>query len=147
MGGVMELRMLDKQGCLHLLGQHQVGRVVFTEGALPAAQPVIYRLDDERIVFRTEGDGKLAAALRHAVVAFEVDEIDPRTHRGWSVLGIGQAYEITDPRQRDRLAPRIPEPWAPGRNRHVIAVPLSILTGRRLALASWVSDKFCTTGI
>jgi len=35
------------------------------------------------------------AATRHRVVGFEADEIDYRANTGWSVLGIGEAYEVT----------------------------------------------------
>lgn len=107
--------------------------MVFTDAALPAAQPVNYRLDDGEILFRTGTGSKLAAATRHAVVAFEVDEIDVDTRTGWSVLGVGEAYEVLDPTRLADLAERMPPPWAPGRTAHTIAIPLRRLTGRRLA--------------
>lgn len=53
--------------------------MVFTEGALPAAHPVTYLLDDEEVIFRTRS--KLAAA-RHHIVGFQADEIDPYTRTG-----------------------------------------------------------------
>ena len=34
-----ELGQLDRGECLRLLGKSTIGRVVFTEGALPAAHP------------------------------------------------------------------------------------------------------------
>jgi len=45
-----ELVELDRGECLRLLGKSTVGRVVFTEGALPAAHPVTYLLDDEDLL-------------------------------------------------------------------------------------------------
>jgi uncharacterized protein len=129
-----ELMELDRQECLCLLAKIAIGRVVFTEAALPAAQPVNYLLDGEEVLFRTGAGSKLAAATRHAVVAFEVDEIDTRTHIGWSVLGVGEAYEVLDPARLAELAERMPVPWATGRTGHTISVPLQRLTGRRLVL-------------
>jgi uncharacterized protein len=129
-----ELVELDRDECLRLLAKHAVGRVVFTDAALPAAQPVNYLLDDEEIVFRTGAGSKLAAATRHAVVAFEVDEIDPLTQTGWSVLGVGEAYEVLDPARLTELAERMPAPWAAGRMDHTISIPMQRLTGRRLVL-------------
>ena len=129
-----ELVELDRDECLRLLAKHAVGRVVFTDAALPAAQPVNYLLDDEEVVFRTGAGSKLAAATRHAVVAFEVDEIDARTQTGWSVLGVGEAYEVLDPARLAELAERMPTPWAAGRMDHTISIPLQRLTGRRLVL-------------
>ncbi len=129
-----ELVELDRDVCLRLLAKHAVGRVVFTDAALPAAQPVNYLLDDEEVVFRTSAGSKLAAATRHAVVAFEIDEIDPRTQTGWSVLGVGEAYEVLDPARLAELAERMPAPWAAGRMDHTISIPMQRLTGRRLVL-------------
>jgi nitroimidazol reductase NimA-like FMN-containing flavoprotein (pyridoxamine 5'-phosphate oxidase superfamily) len=105
---------------------------VFTESALPAAQPVNYLLDDEEVVFRTANGSKLAAATRHHVVAFETDHVDERTRTGWSVLGVGEAYEVLDPVRLAELAERLPPPWVPQHDQHTISIPLQRLTGRRL---------------
>jgi nitroimidazol reductase NimA-like FMN-containing flavoprotein (pyridoxamine 5'-phosphate oxidase superfamily) len=128
----VELVELDKAECLRLLAGSEIGRVVFSDAALPAAQPVTYLLDDEEIVFCTGGGSKLAAATRNAVVAFQVDEIDTSTRTGWAVLGVGEAYEVTVPERLAELAERMPAPWAPNRTAHTIAIPLQRLTGRRL---------------
>jgi hypothetical protein len=127
-----ELVELDRAECLRLLGTAVVGRVVFTESALPTAQPVSFLLDDEEVVFQTSGGSKLAVAGRNHVVAFEVDDLDPMARTGWSVVGVGEAYEVVDPDRLAELAGRIPPPWAAGRTGHVISVPLQRLTGRRL---------------
>ncbi|WP_214401419.1 pyridoxamine 5'-phosphate oxidase family protein [Pseudonocardia lacus] len=127
-----ELVELDRAACLRLLGTAAVGRVIFTEAALPTAQPVSFLLDDEEVVFQTSGGSKLAVAGRHHVVAFEVDDLDPVTRTGWSVVGVGEAYEVVDPQRLAELAGRIPAPWATGRTGHVISIPLQRLTGRRL---------------
>ena len=98
--------------------------MVFTEGALPAAHPVTYLLDDEEVIFRTRS--KLAAA-RHHIVGFQADEIDPYTRTGWSVLGVGQAYQVLTPTRLAELATRQPAPWIPDRTEHTIAIPLQRL--------------------
>jgi hypothetical protein len=128
----VELVELDRATCLRLLATGQVGRIVFTEGALPAAQPVTYLLDGDEVIFRTADGSKLAAATRKRVVAFQVDQIDIATRSGWSVLGVGQAYEVTDPQRLASLPDRGLTPWVPGPLPHTIAVPLQRLTGRRL---------------
>ena len=128
-GDVVEL---DRAACLRLLTTSVVGRVVFTESALPAAQPVNYLLDDEEVVFRAANGSKLAAATRHHVVAFQVDRIDETTCTGWSVLGVGEAYEVVDPARLAELADRTPPPWVPGHDQHTISIPLQRLTGRRV---------------
>ena len=124
---------LDRAECLRLLGRGVIGRVVYTDGALPAAQPVNYTVEGEEIIFRTGGGSKLAAATNNAVVAFEVDDVDVDTHAGWSVLAIGKAYPVTDIDRLRRFVSPLPRPWVSGRTAHTIAIPTWRLTGRRLS--------------
>src|SRR6478609_12113097 len=51
---------IDRAVCLELLGTGEIGRVVYTEGAMPAAHPVNYLLDGEEVVFRIGEGVKLA---------------------------------------------------------------------------------------
>jgi uncharacterized protein len=134
--------MMDKQftelsrgECLRLLRSEVLGRVVFTVAALPTVQPVNYLLDGEEILFRTAVGGRLAAATRNAVVAFEVDDIDTDTRTGWSVVGVGRAYPVVDPARLVDLAGRLPQPWAPVASSHTVGIPIQVLTGRRLMRA------------
>ena len=69
----MELVDVQREECLALLAEGVVGRMVYTEGAMPAAHPVTYCLDGDEVVFRTGDGSKLAAAARHHVVGFEID--------------------------------------------------------------------------
>lgn len=128
-----ELVELGRDECLHLLAGDVVGRVIFTDSALPAAQPVNYVVDGDEVLFRTAGGSKLAAATRNVVVAFEVDDIDRSTSTGWSVLAVGQAYEVTDADRLARLGGAGPAPWIARRSAHLIAIPLVRLTGRRIS--------------
>ena len=92
---------IDREECLRLLAGVVVGRVVFTASAMPAAQPVAFLVDEGEIVFRAGGP---IDAARKDVVAFEADDIDPHTLTGWSVLGVGETYEVHDPARLARLA-------------------------------------------
>jgi len=73
---------LDRGECLRLLGSVSIGRIIFTEHALPAAEPVNFALLGDAVVFRTAAGSRLAAAARNAVVAFEADEFHPATRAG-----------------------------------------------------------------
>jgi uncharacterized protein len=126
MTGSTELVDLTRDDCLRLLGARVLGRVVFTASAMPAVQPVSYLLHGDEVVFRVADSGSLSTATHHAVVGFHVDDIDPITHVGWSVLGVGQAYEVTDTDRRS-----LP---AAGTASHTVAVPLQELTGQRVQL-------------
>ena len=68
--------------CRELLNGHHFGRFAFVDsvGVLPSIVPVNYLLDEDKIVIRTDAGSKLAAALRGAPVAFEVDGVD-ETHQ------------------------------------------------------------------
>lgn len=123
---------LDRRKCLRLLAAQAIGRVVFTDSAMPAAQPVNYLLIGEEVLFRVANDSKLAAATHRAVLGFETDQIDRDNATGWSVLGVGQSYEITDPARLESLENTFPAPWASGQTMHTIAIPLTQLTGRIL---------------
>jgi hypothetical protein len=128
----VELDELDRSECLRLLAGQVIGRVVFTDSAMPAAQPVNYLLSGEEVLFRTADGSKLTAAVRKSVLGFQTDQIDTDTETGWSVLGIGQSYEITDPTRLELLGRTLLNPWAPGQGVHTIAIPLTRLTGRIL---------------
>jgi hypothetical protein len=140
-----ELSEIGRAGCLALFDRAQVGRVALTRHALPAVHPVAYGLDGEEIVFRTAAGSTLAAAMRHAVVGFQVDQIDFAARTGWTVLGIGEAYEVVVPGRLAELAMILPGPWVAGRGGHVISIPLQVLSGRRLDPAARVLDAeaFC----
>ena len=123
---------LDEEECLTLLSQRTIGRVALTMKAMPVVLPVNYCFIDGAIAFRT-GDGvKLTAATQNAVVAFQVDDIDPVTHTGWSVLALGIARALTTPADL-AWAETLPlRPWAPGSKDHVVRLVPEFLSGRRI---------------
>jgi uncharacterized protein len=109
-----------------------IGRIVFTRQALPAVELVNFALDRGDIVIRTDRSGKLAAATREAIVAFEADCVDAASQSGWSVTVIGQSREVTDSAEKDRLEQIGLKSWAPGERAHFIRISPVILNGRRL---------------
>ncbi|GAA3236107.1 pyridoxamine 5'-phosphate oxidase family protein [Nonomuraea helvata] len=127
------LQVLSRAECLDLLSTAPIGRIVFTDQALPAVQPVNFHLDGHSIVIRTSTGSKLAAATRRAVVAFEADEFDLERRTGWSVTAVGLARAVTDPTERDRLAELPLTTWAPGNRDHYIVVEAEQVSGRRIA--------------
>ena len=127
-----ELVELTRSECLSLLADGVIGRVIFTDHALPTVQPVNYLLDGEEIIFRTANGSKLAAATRNAVVAFQLDEFDMTARSGWTVLGVGEAYEVVSPARLAELADLQPDPWVREHDAHTLSIPLTIVTGRRL---------------
>ena len=99
----------------------------------PVMFPVNYVLDRHTVVFRTGEGTKLHAASLGRRVSLEVDGTDPAARTGWSVVVRGEAAEVTDRAELERLRELPLRAWAPGaRNRYVRILP-SALTGRRIA--------------
>jgi nitroimidazol reductase NimA-like FMN-containing flavoprotein (pyridoxamine 5'-phosphate oxidase superfamily) len=134
------LEYLSRGECLRLVRQVPVGRIVYTRQALPAVELVNFAMADGDIVIRTDSSGKLAAATRGAVVAFEVDSTDAAAHAGWSVTIVGYSRAVTDSAEIRRLAQTALEPWAPGKRDHFIRISPEIVNGRRLAARQLTGD-------
>jgi uncharacterized protein len=126
------LQRLSRDECLTLMASVPVGRIIYTRRALPAVELVNFALDEGDIVIRTDRGGKLAAATRGAVVAFEADQLDPAGQSGWSVTAVGPSSEVTDPGELARLRTIGLRSWAPGERDHFIRISPVMLNGRRL---------------
>jgi hypothetical protein len=123
---------LSRDECMRLTGSVPVGRIVYTRQALPAVELVNFALVNGDIVIRTFAEGKLAAATRGAVVAFEVDSVDPDKHTGWSVTIVGQARAVTDGAEIRDLDQVVPPSWVTSEREHFIRISPSIVNGRRI---------------
>jgi hypothetical protein len=123
---------LPRADCMRLLSSVHVGRIVYTDGALPAITPVNFAVDDEEILFRTSPGSTLALATQDAVVAFEVDEFDEINHDGWSVVVTGVASGVSDANDVLRVRTLGVRPWVPGDRSHYVRIAPSTITGRRL---------------
>ncbi|PRX04653.1 UNVERIFIED_ORG: nitroimidazol reductase NimA-like FMN-containing flavoprotein (pyridoxamine 5'-phosphate oxidase superfamily) [Actinomadura viridilutea] len=135
------LEILDTAQCRSLLASAPVGRIVFTDRALPAVQPVNFALVDGDVVIRTSVGSKLAAAVRNAVVAFEADDFDVESRTGWSVVVVGQARVVTEPDELEKLR-RLPlRPWAPGEREHFVRITPRIFSGRRIPASAPASTN------
>ena len=127
-----QLEVLDQAECLDLLSTAAIGRVAFTEGALPAIQPVSFRLDGGQVLIPTRYGSKVAAASRAAVLAFEVDDVQPANRTGWNVTIVGPSRLISDPRMVADLDRAGPRPWPTSGDRCYIAISVQIVRGRRV---------------
>ncbi|WP_447034648.1 pyridoxamine 5'-phosphate oxidase family protein [Streptomyces sp. DSM 118878] len=127
------VRSLDRQECLRLLTKASVGRVVYTQQALPAILPVNFSLGtDASVLLRTSADSDLVRAIDDAVVAFEADEFDVRARSGWSVIVTGRATVVTDPAERERISQGGPVSWMPVRDAVLVRIESEMVSGREL---------------
>jgi nitroimidazol reductase NimA-like FMN-containing flavoprotein (pyridoxamine 5'-phosphate oxidase superfamily) len=130
------LEILTEEECRELLGAVSLGRIVFTDRALPAVQPVNFALCHGDVVIRTSAGSKLAVAARNAVVAFEADAFDSAIRSGWSVVIVGHARVISDDEDLVLLRTLPLHPWTPGGREYYIAITPQLISGRRLPTAA-----------
>ncbi|GAA1835188.1 pyridoxamine 5'-phosphate oxidase family protein [Actinomadura chokoriensis] len=130
MEGVMDRpRDFTRDECLGLMDTVSIGRVVFTEQALPAVMPVAFVIDDGDAVICVPSESNLSAVTRGAIVAFEVDALDAAAPAGWAITVIGRARVDRDPGERVRQALQA---WATGPQTEFIRISCQRLAGRRI---------------
>ncbi len=131
------LTELSENECIALLNSHSTGRLAVLEGNEPRIFVINYLLDGHTVAFRTDPGMKLEGASFHPV-SLEIDELDEKTHAGWSVVVNGFGRDITEAvdewseeiRNRDLL------PWVAGEKQHWVAIVNPTITGRRLPPAT-----------
>lgn len=129
---------LTRRECLDLLSSARFGRLaVIAGGPAPIIRPVNYVFDphSQSVVINTAEGTKLQFLLRETHATFEVDEIDPTTRTGWSVIIQGVTELLTKPEIR-RLSALEPDSWAPGVKRHWVRIRAWTVSGRRLTQVS-----------
>lgn len=126
------LTAISQAEALTLLATQEVGRLVYTRRALPAVTPVNFVLRDGAIWIWTASASSMWQAVRGAVVAFEADAIDPVERTGWSVVVLGVAEWVREPGEVKRALADGPEPWVAGRKEHLLRIPLTSVSGRRI---------------
>ena len=127
-----ELVELSRTECARLLAEQEVGRIAFTERALPTMVPVNYVMDGQSVVFRTKAESRLARLLPETVVAFEVDDLDRRARTGSSVVIIGIVERIEESSALARLDALRLAPWAGDTRPVFLRIRPGLITGRRI---------------
>jgi nitroimidazol reductase NimA-like FMN-containing flavoprotein (pyridoxamine 5'-phosphate oxidase superfamily) len=130
------LQILDEDECRALLARARIGRIVFTHQALPAVQPVNFIFSRGNIVIKVSRTSRLATAAADTVVAFEIDDYDIDAETGWSVVAVGRARRVTDPREIAMLEALPLRTWAPVERDTFIRVRPELITGRRIGNAA-----------
>ncbi|MBO2455206.1 pyridoxamine 5'-phosphate oxidase family protein [Actinomadura barringtoniae] len=94
--GTDDSRRLERSECLELLRSVPIGRIAYTDRALPAVEPVRFAVGDNHVIFRIEEGTAPALAIQGAIVAFQADDVDGVTGDGWTVSIIGRAHAARD---------------------------------------------------
>ncbi|WP_236794999.1 pyridoxamine 5'-phosphate oxidase family protein [Amycolatopsis sp. GM8] len=118
---------LDRDEALRLLGSVSLGRIVFTDEALPAIRPVNHILDGGDVIMRSHTGATLDSSI-NTVVAYEANDIHPDEHTGWSVVVTGIARKVTN---RDAVAryEHLLRPWVDQHMDQVLRIHPEFVTG------------------
>ena len=135
-----KLRAVTRGEALSLLAGTSLGRIVFTENAMPAVRPASHLVEDGVIIVRSHdgsavvpvGAGeRIPGAGRETVVAYQADDIDIGTRLGWSVVVTGPATLVLNPAEVERYSVVL-APWTSAGAGQLIRVHPGIVTGYRL---------------
>ncbi|MCU1645458.1 MAG: uncharacterized protein JWN03_5733 [Nocardia sp.] len=128
--GQRTLRELSAADSLKRLAGAQYGRIVLSRRGIPIIRPVNHIVEEDAVLVRANlgasllgGDGQ--------IVAYEADDFDEHTRRGWSVIVTGVARVITDPEQVQRYETLI-DSWITMPMDHLIRIETEVITGVEL---------------
>jgi uncharacterized protein len=132
-----DLGSLLRAESMALLRSVSVGRIVFTDRALPAITPVSFQvMRNGDVVFRSDVGAKLSAATRGAVVAFQADSYNNENREEWSVVVTGRSHHVVSVEELVEIDSLQPIPRAAGSRKDVIRITAEIVEGRRIAAGS-----------
>jgi hypothetical protein len=115
------------------------GRLGISTQQAPIIQPVNFAYHQNQIVVRL-GSGHMADIISGALVAFEVDHVDHKTNKAWSVLVRGLATPLEG--AKGRISAKFaPTPLVPTPGDAVFVVRLDVVTGRRFPLERTHADS------
>ena len=136
------VEVLGETECLPLIGAGGVGRIGYTSRFGPTVLPVNYDLYEGTIVFRTGLHSSMVADLRTGMadaeynVAFEIDQMQPVTQEGWSVLIQGAAHFVDSEEELAPIADLGVQAWPGGAKEQFIRIIPTHITGRRIRKAT-----------
>lgn len=128
-----DLGSLLRAESMALLRSVSVGRIVFTDRALPAITPVSFQvMRNGDVVFRSDVGSKLSAATRGAVVAFQADSYNNENREEWSVVVTGRSYHVVSVEELSEIDSLQPITREAGNRQDVIRITAEIVEGRRI---------------
>jgi len=125
-----QLREMTWEECLDRLSAQVLGHIGLNDDRGPVVLPVNYRMREGSVVIATGLSNTLARFALGTAVALEVEEVDPLTESGWTVLVRGRAEMIPHdelPEREER-----PRPWVEGPRPLLIRIVPETLSGRWL---------------
>lgn len=119
--------------CLSFLRSVAIGRLVYTDDALPAVRPVTFAAPDGEIVIPT-GDNRWFDRFDGTVLALEAGVIASSTRTGWTVLAIGQSRLLDGTDGLEGFDDPSRAPWRGGPGARYLVIDIGYLSGHRTTL-------------
>jgi uncharacterized protein len=128
---------LDEAVCWRLMETVEVGRLSYTEAALPVVRPVPFVVENGAcvVVALSLAVTSIRVFAQPTIVAFEAGEWRPSEHHGSSVLLVGRASAASE-LDAVRFAERGLLPWIGGQLALYVQVMGGVVTGQRVV--GWV---------
>jgi nitroimidazol reductase NimA-like FMN-containing flavoprotein (pyridoxamine 5'-phosphate oxidase superfamily) len=128
-----EMELLTHSECFALLATVPVGRVVYSERAMPIIVPVNFSLVGSDVIVRTGRRSRLAMHAPGNVVAFEVDDFDMSSRSGWSIVLTGLIRLVRDPGELGQLDALCLPAWGATEFDRYLSLRPDVISGRRIA--------------
>jgi nitroimidazol reductase NimA-like FMN-containing flavoprotein (pyridoxamine 5'-phosphate oxidase superfamily) len=132
------LEELSEGESLELLAAAPIGRLVYSEHAMPFAAPIKFLLDGMDVVMRINRRSRLAMNVAGNVVAFEADGLDRAGSPGWSVVVTGLALLVEDAPTVARFDQLGFHDRARTGAETYLRIRVELVSGRRIAVAASV---------
>jgi nitroimidazol reductase NimA-like FMN-containing flavoprotein (pyridoxamine 5'-phosphate oxidase superfamily) len=87
---------MNRTECEEMLSRALIGRMGVSYAGEPLILPVLFAYTKGAVVFRTAPGEKLDTVWVNASAAFEIDDWDLSTRKGWSVLVRGRTETVQD---------------------------------------------------
>ena len=126
---VSAITELETSHSWELLGSAGYGRLAVVIAGAPEIFPVNFVAKHPAIYLRTGEGTKLFGATVGHPVALEIDQVD--STGAWSVVAKGTPREVTAQDEADAVEVLGLEPWVPTVKRHLIAIDVASVSGRR----------------
>lgn len=120
---------LGAEECMRLLGTAALGRLGFTQAALPAVQPVTYQLAHGSVLIPAVAGSRSAGAIGDGIVVLGVDSFGGGSAEEWAVSVVGPARLVDTSVRRGGGSPN----WPPGC--FLVLDPVVVRGWRRAAAA------------
>lgn len=125
--------MLSLVECMGLLRSVPVGRLVYTENALPAVRPMTFAAPAGEVVIPT-GNDMWFDRFGGGVLAFETGTIDPVTRTGWSVVAMGRSRLLSGAGGLPGFDDPGRSPWQHRCGDSYLVIDIEYVTGRHTRL-------------